>query len=193
MRFSPQLDRVWKRNPSRVFLLNILGGLIIVAILGSLFYPVYQAGRLGEKPRYLKQEKATPPWSLNFWADPKSYFAVYAYIPLVALGTVLVASILLIGRDLKEIPKYVELTGEGVKIGRWLAEEEYIPYADINEVYERPFYGYASQAVCLRTISRGSKKICILKYAYDDWEELYRQLREKTFMKRFEKRLSTQL
>lgn len=191
MRFSPQLDRVWKRNPSRVFLMNILGALIIVAILGSLAYPVYQASRPGEKTRYLKQEKvkAGPPWSPEFWADPKSYFVFYSYIPLVVLGTVLVAGMLLVGRDLREIPKYVELTGEGVKIGRWLAGEEYIPYADITGVYERPFYGYASAAVCIRTLSRGSKRICILKYAYDNWEELYRQVRERTVVQRFEERL----
>ncbi|MBI4794266.1 MAG: hypothetical protein HY790_00190 [Deltaproteobacteria bacterium] len=169
--------------------MNILGGLIIVAILGSVAYPVYQASRAGEKTRYLKQEKVRPPWAQDFWADPKNYFAVYAYIPLVVLGTVLVTSMLLVGRDLREIPKYVELTGEGVKIGRWLAGEEYIPYADITGIYERPFYGYASAAVCLRTFSRGSKKICILKYAYDNWEELYRQLRERTVLKRFDERL----
>jgi hypothetical protein len=93
---------------------------------------------------------------------------------------VLAVKLLLVGRDLREIPKYVELTGEGVKIGRWLSGEEYIPYPDITEIFERPFSGYASQAVCLRTFSRGSKKICLLKYAYDDWEEICRQLRERT-------------
>jgi hypothetical protein len=193
MRFSPQLDRVWKRNPSRVLLLNILGGLIIVAVLGSLFYPVYQASRTDAKPRPMQQEKVGLPWSRDFWAYPEKYFAVYAYIPLAVLGTVLAASLLLVARDLKEIPKYVELTGEGVKIGRWLAAEENIPYADITEIYERPFYEFASAAVCLRTVSRGAKKICILKYAYDDWEELYRQLREKTVVQRFAGRLATQL
>jgi hypothetical protein len=180
LRFYPQLYRVWNRNPSRVFLLNILGALIIMVILGSVVYPVYQAGRPGEKTRSMKQQKGGPPWSPDFWADPKNYFAVYAYIPLAVLGTVLVAKMLLVGREMREIPKYVELTGEGVKIGRWLSREDYIPYPDITEIYERPFYGYASEAVCLRTISRGSQKICILKYAFDDWEELYRQLRERT-------------
>lgn len=189
MRFSPQLDKIWKRNPSRVFLLNILGGLIIVAILGSLFYPVYQASRPGEKTRSLKQQKVGLPWSSDFWADPEKYFTVYAYIPLAVLGTVLAAGMLLVVRDLRQIPKYVELTEEGVKIGRWLAGEEYIPYADILKIYERPFYGFVSAAVCFRTLSRGSKKICILKYAYDDWEELYRQLRERTVGKRFAERL----
>jgi len=190
MRFSPQIHRVWKRNPSRVLLMNILGGLIIVAILGSLAYPVYQASRPGEKTRHLKQEKGGLPWSPDFWADPKKYFAVYAYIPLAVMGMVLAAGMLLAGRDLGEIPKYVELTGEGVKIGRWLAGEEYIPYADITEVYERPFYGFASKAVCFRTLSRGAKKICILKYAYDNWEELYWQLRGRTVLQNFAERLS---
>ncbi|MHB8067182.1 MAG: hypothetical protein ACYDIC_04675 [Desulfobaccales bacterium] len=191
MRFSPQLHRVWQRNPSRVLLLNILGALIIVAILGSLFYPVYLASRPGAKTLSEMQEKSVLPWSPDFWADPRSYFPVYAYIPLVALGTVLVAGLFLVARDLREIPRYVELTGEGVKIGRWLAGEEYILYADIADVYERPFYGYALQAVCLRTPGRSAKKFCILKYAYDDWEELYRHLREKTVLKRFADRLST--
>jgi len=192
MRFYPQLDRVWKRNPSRVFLLNILGGLIIVAILASLVYPVYQASRPGQKTPAVKQEKVAPPWSPDFWADPRNYFSVYTYFPLAVLGAVFVAGLLLVGRDLGEIPKYVELTEEGVKIGRWFAEEEYIPYFEITAVYERPFYGYASPAVCFRTLSRGSQKICILKYAYDDWGEIYRQLREKTVVKKFEERLRQQ-
>jgi len=76
LRFSPQIDRVWKRNPSRVFLLNILGGLIIVAILGSLFYPVYLASRPGAKLRHLQQEKGWLPWSPEFWADPQKYLRV---------------------------------------------------------------------------------------------------------------------
>jgi hypothetical protein len=193
MRFYPQLDKVWKRNPSRVLLMNILGGFIIVAILGSVAYPVYQASRPGAKTRSLQQEKGGLPWTRDFWADPRNYFPVYAYIPLAVMGTVLAAGMLLLVKDLREIPKYVELTGEGVKIGRWLAGEEYLPYPDILAIYERPFYGYASPAVCLRTLSRGSKKICILKYAYDDWEELYRQLRERTVGKRFAERLETTL
>lgn len=192
MRFSPQLDKVWKRNPSRVFLLNILGGLIIVAILGSLFYTVYQAMRPGEKTRHMQQEKGGPPWSPDFWADPKNYFAVYAYIPLVVLGIVVVTNVLLVVRDMREIPKYVELTEEGVKIGRWLAGEEYLPYTEITAIYERPFYGFASKAVCLRICGGGAKKMCILKYAYPNWEELYRQLRERTVVRRFEERLLKQ-
>jgi MFS family permease len=173
------MHRVLKRNPSRVFLLNILGALIIGAILGSVVYPVYLAGRLTENPGSMKQVKGWPPWSSDFWADPKNYFGVYTYIPIAVLGTVLIARMLLLGRELREIPKYVELTEDGVRIGRWLSQEEYIPYLEITEVYERPFYGYALEAVCFRTFGNGSKKICILKYAYDDWEELYRQLRER--------------
>jgi len=185
------MGKIWQRSPSRVFLLNILGGLIIVAILGSMFYPVYLASRPGAKAGPVTQEKGGALWSPDYWADPNNYFPVYTHIPLVVLGTVFVAGLLLVGRDLGEIPRYVELTGEGVKIGRWLASEEYIPYAAITAVYERPFYGYASPAVCLRNSSRGSKKICILKYAYDDWEELYRQLRERTVIQKFTERLST--
>jgi len=191
MRFSPQLHRIWQRNPSRVLRLNILGGIIIVAILGSLIYPVYLASRPGAKPLSESQGKSSPPWSPDFWADPESYFPVYAYIPVVVLGTGLVAGLLLLGRDLREIPRYVELTGEGVKLGRWFAAEEFIPYADIAEVSERPFYGYVSQAVCLRTPGRETKKICILKFAYDEWEELYRQLRERTVVQRLADRLAT--
>ncbi len=191
MRFSPQLHRVWQRNPSRLLLLNILGGIIIVALLGSLIYPVCLASRPGAKPLSEVEDKGVLPWSPDFWADPSRYFSVYAYIPVGVLGMVLVAGLLLAGRDLREIPRYVELTGEGVKIGRWLAGEEDIPYAEITDVYERPFYGYVSQAVCFRTPGRSTKKICILKYAYDDWEEFYRQLRERTVLKRFADRLST--
>jgi hypothetical protein len=180
VKFSPQLHRVLQRNPSRVLLLNILGAIIILAILGTVAYPVYQAILAGGKPLAVTPENGGSFWSPHFWTDPKSYFAIYTYIPLAVLGTVVAAVALLVGREMREIPKYVELTAEGVKIGRWTSGEEYILYPDITDIYERPFYGYAPEALCLRTLSRGARKICILKYAYNDWEELYRELRKRT-------------
>jgi len=97
-------------------------------------------------------------------------------MPLAVLGLVLLTSIGLMIFQFTEIPRYVELTADGVKWGRWRQPEVFIPYAEIIEVYERPAGRLTSGAICLRTRNKPRLGYRLAFNAYPQAGEIYRKL-----------------
>jgi len=85
-------------------------------------------------------------------------------------------SIALMTFHFTEIPRYVEFTPAGVRLGRWLSRETFIPYPEIIEVSERPQSRLFSAAICILTREKHRLGYRVAIHAFPDAGEIYRQL-----------------
>ena len=169
MKFLPSLTRVIGLN-----------GLAAVIVLGTLFYafsPFFWPGYpwAGRGPDYQK-----PPLgrlASEFLQGRRDFEHMVTIVPLMIFTTVTTAFLLLWLVHMREIPKYVELLPEGVCLGRWAAGDQFIPYLQIADIYERHQFRTMAGAICI--IILGGQKFCILKYAYPDWPILYRETQRR--------------
>jgi hypothetical protein len=170
MKFLPSLIRVIGLN-----------GLAAVLVLGTLFYefsPFFWPGSpwAGKGPVYQK-----PPLgrlALEFLKGQRDFEHMITLVPLMIFTLMTTGFVLFFLVHLREIPKYVELLPDGVRLGRWVAGDRLIPYHQIAAIYERRQFRTMAGAVCI--IVFGGQKFCILKYAYPDWPALYRETQRRT-------------
>lgn len=168
-------------NLRRVLLLNALGLGLILAIFLAIYYPAWETGQLtqGRERVTTHQEMMERSFSPDFYQAKKTAKKFQTIMPLAVLGLVFLTSVALMIFHFTEIPRYVEFTAAGVRLGRWLTQETFIPYQEIIQVYERRQYRLISTAICIRTLGKRWMGHCIVKYAFHDWPEIYRQLQFK--------------
>jgi hypothetical protein len=170
MKFLPSLTRVIALN-----------GLAAVLVLGTSFYalsPFFWPGSpwAGKGPVYQK-----PPLgrlALEFLKGQRDFEHLITLVPLMIFTLMATAFVLFFLLHMRETPKYVELLPDGVRLGRWVAGDRFIPYHQIADIYERSqVRNLAGAAICI--IVFGGQKFCILKYAYPDWPALYQETQRR--------------
>lgn len=164
-------------NIRRVLVLNALGLGLILAIFLAVLYPAWEAGTLfGGKEQAVNADTAARTFSPDLPQAKKTAKKFQTIMPLAVLGMVFLTSMALMIYQFSEIPRYVEFTAAGVRLGRWRSQETFIPYQEIIQVYERPPSRLISAAICIRTRNNPRRGYRLAIYAFPDAEEIYREL-----------------
>jgi hypothetical protein len=161
----------------RVLVLNALALGLILAIFLAVLYPAWEAGTLlGGKEQAVNADSAARTFSRDFQQARETSKKWATIMPLAILGLVFLTSVALMIFQFTEIPRYVEFTAAGVRLGRWLTQETFIPYQEIIEVDERHPSRLISAAICIRTKENPRLGYRLAIYAFPDAPEIYRQL-----------------